>query len=271
MVTKATESSADAKDIVIKAYQKLLEAKSCHISVDSVTTLSRQGYFSRVHDNEEIDLFLKPLLSKKIIKVALDFPGTKSNMDMEQYVEESNDRYTVYTKDHDLWKSQSLPRFDPLRLHTGGVEIISKATLLREDTDSTTFKVVSDASGLQKTIGSSLAMLGIQQVHLTTEQLKPLGDISYIVTIDKKTMTIARIENDLSAMSAILGDVLADSKDIPEAQKQLVLEIFRSVKANLSVAFSQLNSVKRFSIPAEAKAVSPDTPGQQQTDNLPIE
>lgn len=250
-----SRSKVDAKEAVTKAYEKLNSLENYHLSMDVSSSMLLQNQNVNTVMKGEMDIQKKPLLCKNILHIVSEMGAQKSEQTIEQYMEESGDQFIVYAHMNNQWMKQALPKnsYDPMEEYNNYLQAITKATLKSEDANARVFEVVASGSIMQEQIQKKMAAMGLQPANDVDEMFKDIGDLTYTVTVDKKTETISKIDIDISDVLAQIGKNMAEAKGVPEGQKKFIKDAFGSIKVKSSVTLSQFNSVDKIIVPDEAK------------------
>jgi hypothetical protein len=256
--SSAMAAQADPKETVVQAYQKLLSLKSYHMNMDTTNSMSVQGKFIYTVMNGDLDIQANPLLCKSNMNITIDIGSKEFNKKLVQYIEESGDKIIVYSYMNNQWIKQSLPKgsYNPLSEYENYIKGIKSVTIKEDNADSTIFEVVAKGSYLKENIKQNLASMGMAKMELTDDFLKDLDDLTYSVTIDKNTGTISKMEIDLSDFMSKFGNNLVDSMQVPDQKKNIMKEMFSSMKIVMNITLSQFDSVEKFTIPQEVKEPS---------------
>jgi hypothetical protein len=252
-VSCAAAKQATPKETVIQAYQKILNLKNYHMTIDTTSSIAVQGKNVKTVMNGELDIEESPLLCKSNMNVTIDTELEKVTKTMVQYIGESGDNLIVYSKKNNQWVKQSLAKgsYNPRSEYDDYVKGIKKVIITRDDAKFTVFEVVVRGSSLKEDMKRSIASLGIAKVELADDFLKDLSDVTYYITIDKNTGTITQMEMDLSSLMSKFGNDFTDSMKIPTEKKKAIKDTFSSMKIVTNITFSQFGTVEKISVPQD--------------------
>lgn len=245
----------DAKEMVVTAYQKMLDFNNYHMALDSTATMSVQGKNIRMAMTGGFDMQNKPILSKGDMNIHVYTDSKTLDKSFVQYIEESGNQIIIYSNADQSWMKQSFPKetVDPLHDYESYIKAIKSADVESDDGNSTVIHVVASGEVLRNTLKQKMAIMGMNKLVVSDDFLTGIQDISYSVTIDKSTGTISASHMDLSDFIAQFGTHMADKMNTTDKQKQAMLEMFQSMKFIIDVTFSQVNSAPDVVIPQDVK------------------
>lgn len=208
----------------------------------------------------KITAFQKPMKMKMAMEATI--PGMTEKMNIVQYMVEQDQKVFLYQQIGDQWqklviddpamaKMMTMDPRDNLRLF---MDNLIKAEILGEEKigERNTVKIDLVASGkifdeiLKETAGQSL---GIGDDFLSSDILSKIGDMKYIMWIDKTTLDTVKCQMDLTENMKNLGNALAAKEDAPAELK----EVFQNIEMSMEYMVTNQNSAQDFSIPDEAK------------------
>lgn len=263
MVVSICSASAapnnDSKEYVIQAYEKLNKLNSYHITLATVTSAQMQGQSMNIIMNGEADYQVKPVLFKNVMAMTMDVNSQKNEQIIEQYMEQIGNQLVIYTKVDGKWVKQIMPYYDPLGEYNNYFKSIKNVKQLHETSDDRVFEVVISGKYLQENIKRIMASTGTAKVELPADLFNNLGDFTFDVAINKETDSVSKVTIDMSNFMAQLGKNIAELKEIPNNQKDMVRAMFNNMKMTTAVTFSRPNNAEKIVIPQEAKA-----------DNVPV-
>jgi len=248
-------AKATPKETVSQAYQKLASLRNYHMTLNVATSMMTTGINMNYVVKSELDIQQNPMMCKNNMSTSLEIGSPKNEQTITQYIEEVGDNITIYSQINNKWSKQSMPKgdYNPLSEYDNYMQAITSVTQKSEDANATVFEVIADGHALKDNLQQQLSKINIKQTLLTDEILNNLGDLHYTVTIDKKNGSISNIDMDLSTFISSLGNALTRSQDIPDAQKQMIKDIFTNMNMTSNVSLSQFNRVEKISIPEAAK------------------
>lgn len=257
--TAPLTTEKDAREIVTKAYQNFHKLQNYHMTIDAVTSFAFQGHHINVVTKGEGDAQLKrPMLIKNtmIMTMTMDDGVKKNEQKMEQYAEEVGDQWVVYTKFNDQWVKQLMPNFNQLHEYDNYFTSMTRVTPMGETDDSKVFAVTVDGRDLKENMERVLTAIGMQKIKLTDDLFKNVDDITYTITIDKKSAMVSKMEVDLSKLVASIGRNLVATSAVPAEQKPILAELFENMQSVTTISFSQFNKAEKITIPEKVKTES---------------
>ncbi len=257
----AAAAALDDKAVVTEAYQKMRDFKSYHMTVDTVMSLRGANVAVGSNVKGEIDILTKPMLAKTALDVVTNVESAQgnktTNQTMLQYVEETKSGVYLYTQVDKQWKKQLIKKgaYDPLEEYEKYSQGIERVEKVSEDENYATFNVVIKGSYMKDALARQMPSLGLEKMNLSAEMLNRVGDVAYLLTLEKKSGVVSALEMDLSSFIAELGNSIADTVDAPAEKKAELRELFGNVHMTVHVAFSRFDAVEKFSLPAELKTL----------------
>ena len=241
----------DAKEVVIAACQKLDRVKSYHLTFEATTSLPKQGKTVSMIIKAECDVKTKPMMFKNIVTITTDLDPNNERKFVE-YIEESGDRFVVYSRINDRWIKEYVPKFGLLDKYNNYFKAIKSAALVSESADFAVYEIVIDGSYLRDNIRRSIGNAGVENPILPEVIFKDIGDITYTLTIDKTTSMISKIEIDFSDLFSKICNNTTEVMDMPAEQKIKLREFFNNAKFIMTAAISQINGIDEIEIPQAA-------------------
>lgn len=263
-------ADTDYRDIFTKANQKLLKAKSYHMTIETSMSASLQGKSISFVASGETAVQAKPILMKSTVTTTMEITGKKTQLTIVQYFEEAEDKLILYSNHNNQWSKMVIPNYNPHRSYEDLFKGITKVTLVRETDDTLVLDTTVNGSYLQNNIENAMATPGIQKAKLPDGLFKNLGDFKFTTVIDKKTQHITKMHIDMSDMMKTVGNNIAESLEMPEDKKLSFIEFFSGVKFVMNISFSRFNKADAVTIPKEARnaVLTPSSP-PAQPDPLP--
>ncbi|MBU2702584.1 hypothetical protein Ga0466249_003718 [Sporomusaceae bacterium BoRhaA] len=255
MYSLVAAAPQDAKEMVVTAYQKMLNFNNYHMALDSTATMSVQGKNIRMAMEGGFDIQAKPMLSKGDMNIRVYTDSKTLDKNLVQYIEESGNQIIIYSNVDNSWIKQSFPKesVDSLRDYGSYIKAIKSAEIESDDDNSTVIRVVASGEVLKNTLKQKMALMGMNKLVVSDDFLADIQDLSYSITIDKSTGNISASHMDLSDFMAQFGTHMADKMKTTEKQKQAITEMFQNMKFIMDVTFSQYNSAPDVVIPQDVK------------------
>ncbi|MGL5514859.1 MAG: DUF6612 family protein, partial [Sporomusa sp.] len=185
-----------------------------------------------------------------------------------QYLEQTGNEFVSYTFANNQWVKRliTMPRFDQRDAYDAygqsiknvtpleeTADSIKSVTPLAETADSIIVDVIVDGEIWKKTSERIIAVADMRSAKLMAKLFNDLGDITYRMTINKETDTVAKIDMDLSDSMVKIGRSFTESSQLPAADKVAINEVLDNMKVFMSIDFSQFNQLPAIVIPQEAK------------------
>lgn len=249
-----------AQQIVQESFDKWYQLNNYDMDMATKMKISAGQDVMDMSMTGKITAFQKPLKMKMVMDVAI--PGMDQKMKMEQYMVQEDQKMIIYQLVHGLWqkvviddpslaKMSSMDPRDSLKLF---MDNLTKAEILGEEKigDRTTVKVDLIASGkifeqiLKDTAGNTL---GIGNDVINPDVFSKIGDMRYMIWIDKVTLETVKCQMDLSENMKNLGNALVADPKVPSEMK----EVFSNMEMSMEYTVSNQNKAQDFSIPEEAK------------------
>lgn len=255
MYSLVAAAPQDAKEMVVTAYQKMLNFNNYHMTLDSTATMSVQGKNIRMAMEGGFDIQAKPMLSKGDMNIRVYTDSKTLDKNLVQYIEESGNQIIIYSNADNSWIKQSFPKesVDSLRDYESYIKAIKSADIESDDDNSTVIRVVASGEVLKNTLKQKMALMGMNKLVVSDDFLADIQDLSYSITIDKSTGNISASHMDLSDFMAQFGTHMADKMKTTEKQKQAITEMFQNMKFIMDVTFSQYNSAPAVVIPQDVR------------------
>lgn len=246
-------TNAGYKELVVTAYENLLALKSYHMTMETTGSLSFQGQTMNFTMNGECDTQIKPMMAKNVMTITIDAASPKTEQKIVQYIEEAKGRFAIYSNADGHWEKQSLPYYNPLEEYANYSKAIISVTPIAEKADSVVLAVTMDGSYVKENLERAMNSTNMKQVGISTEIFKNLGDYTYQVTINKETVTISKIELDMSSILAAVGNNMANGREVPAEQQAIIRAMFTNTRLVTTVFFSKFNCVDKIVIPNEVR------------------
>ncbi|HHV65618.1 MAG TPA: hypothetical protein GXX46_11225 [Peptococcaceae bacterium] len=248
--------------IVEESFAKWYELDSYDLDLNSQIKMSLGQQVMDMSMTGTISAFQNPLKMKMVMDVAI--PGMNEKVAMEQYMVEEEQKVIIYQQVQGMWQKMTiddpamleLMSMDPRENLKLFMDNLTEAEILGEETigDKVTVKIKIVASGkifediFQDMAGTSL---GISDDIFDTELLSQLGDMEYLIWIEKSTLETVKCQMDLTETMRNLGSALAAKISEPEMAE--LQELFSTMEMSLEYTVFNQNNVQDFTIPEEAK------------------
>jgi len=277
----APMTSVECRELVGKAYQKLGMMENYHMTMGLIMSTSFQDKKVNMMATGECDFQAKPLRMKNVMTMTVNADAKVDEQEVVQYLEQTSNGFVIYTFANNQWvkRLMTMPRFDQrdeyeaygesiknvtpleetadlIKSVTPLVETadsIQSVTPVEETADSIIVDVIVDGEIWKKTSERISAFADMRSAKLMAGLVNELGEITYRMTINKKTAAVAKIDLDLSDSMIKIGRSFTESRRLPAAEKVAINEVLDNMKVFMSIDFSQFNQLPAIVIPQAAK------------------
>lgn len=259
--TKDLTKGKTAEQIVEESFAKWYKLSNYNLDLNSKIKIATGDTDMDIGMQGKMTVFQNPLKIKMIIDAKI--PGFDEKMQMEQYmIQEDEQRVAIYQHMNDQWQKMTIddPQFtrmmnmdprDNLKLF---IDNLKKAEILGEEKigEKNTVKIDLVASGeiftelLKNTAGNNL---GFSADMFNPELLTKIGDIKYLIWVDKATLDTVKCQLDMTENMKNLGNALAEDQNIPAEVK----DAFQNMEIVMEYTVKNQDKAQDFSIPEEAK------------------
>lgn len=262
-------AEVDAVPYIKTVYEKMLTLKNYHanIAIDIKTALMN------VAVNNSSDIEVKPMQYKSELQFTMtDVTNRSTSSKMTQYMEQVDNQLITYSEMDGKWSKQTLPYIDKKNIATYDIttcmKLIKKAVVTNENDSEKTIQVTMDNKVLKEMTVDILKQSGKEYKEYTAfieTIFSALGDINYIINVDKTTNTVTHLHADLSEATQKSVLAMINQSTIPDKSKTQLKDIFNNATVVLDCDYSNFNQVSPIEIPQEVK----DT-AVEQTVNPPV-
>lgn len=204
-------------------------------------------------------IFQNPMKMKMVMETTV--PGINQKMTLEQYMVQAEQKMTIYQNIENNWQKMTID--DPAMMEMMSIDPrdnlklfmdnLVSAEILGEEKigDKDTLKIKLVASGdvfkqvFQDTAGSTL---GVGNELLNGDIISQIGDMAYIIWVDKVTLDTLKCQMDLTENMRNLGKALAEDPNTPSELE----EVFANVEMFMEYTVLNHNNAQDFSLPEEA-------------------
>lgn len=257
-VSIASAASTDrAKELVATTQRTMELAKNYHATIAFDTTMTVQGKNIQTKVNGDMDMFVNPLLAKTKMDMSFLINDKEKSATILQYMEQSGSQALIYSCVDGKWQKQSVPigTVNPTQGYENYLKQIKSATIVSENQDSVVIEAVIDGKYLKETLQKNTGSLEFAKfTTFADDLLRSIGDMTYTITINKKTMTVSEMYMDLSEPLQRFGLILVDGAAMPDDKKEQLREMFRNIQMHMRMTMTQYNEIKPFTIPDEARS-----------------
>lgn len=264
-----------AQQIVQESFDKWYQLKNYDMDTTTKMKLSMGQDVMDMSMSGKITLFQKPIKMKMLMDIAI--PGMNEKMTLEQYMVEENQKVIIYQHIQGQWQKMvvddpammNMMNMDPRDNLKLFMDNLTKAEILGEELigDKNTLKIDLIASSkifeqiFNESAGKSL---GINNDIFTSDLLTKIGDMKYIIWVDKATLETVKCQMDLTENMKNLGNALVDDgslRDIPNVDE--LKAVFSNMEISMEYTVLNQNTAQDFTIPEDAKNAKEVSMGNQ--------
>ncbi|HWR39434.1 MAG TPA: DUF6612 family protein [Patescibacteria group bacterium] len=261
-VSAAPAAATDLKTLVTRSQSKMLALQNYHMTLQTTIASAVQGQDFRTLTTGEFDLQQKPLLVQGDLTVSVNFAGKAFNQSVSQYMEESGNQLTVYSKVNETWTRQQMPfKYNPVQDYQDYIGAIKSLAVKSETDQQLVLEVVATGDAIKERLARSFDSMNAffpAGFKRPPDFFANIGDMAYTMTIDKKSGLVLEMNIDVSNLMSSVGVTLVESMEtLPAEQKQVLAKIFTQMKMTTTISFSQFNTTDPVIIPEEARNPAP--------------
>lgn len=247
----------DAAPYIKTVYEKMLTLKNYHanIAIDIKTTLMN------VAVNNSSDIEVNPMKYKSELDFTMtDVTNRSVNSKMTQYMEQVDNQLITYSEMDGKWSKQTLPYIDKKNSAaydiTTCMKLIKKAVVTNDNDNEKIILVTMDNKVLKEMTMDILKQSGKEYKEYTASIetiFNALGDINYVINVDKTNNTVTHLHVDLSEATQKSVLAMINQATIPEKSKTQLKDMFSNATVVLDCDYSNFNQVSPIEIPQEVK------------------
>jgi hypothetical protein len=250
-------TEVDAIPYMKTVYEKMLALENYHADI----AVHIQTSLMSVTVNNSSDIEVNPVRYKNDLQFTMmDSAHRSVKSNITQYMEQVDNHLISYTEMDGKWVKQTLPYINK---KTGSatdvadcMKLIKKAVVSSETDTEKVMTVTMDNKVLKEMTMDILKQSGKEYkdyVAFAETIFNSLGEISYVLNIDKTTNTVTHLTVDLSDTTQKSVLVILDQSTIPEKEKAQLKNLFSNAKVTLDCDYSNFNQVNPIEIPQEVK------------------
>ncbi|MFZ7104347.1 MAG: DUF6612 family protein [Peptococcaceae bacterium] len=259
--TKDLTKGKTAEEIIAGSYEKMAEVENydMDLEMNMKMQLPDQNPFD-ITMQGKATIFQKPLMMKMVMD--MNDPQTGNPINMEQYMEQGEEGINVYQKVEDQWFKMSINdpalaemmNMDPTKNIDLFLDNLKEAKVLGEEKvgeqETVQIELVA-SSAIYDELMQQMPGLNMNQPNLSfgPEVLSKMGDMKYIIWVDKTTLNMVKTSMDLTENIRNLGQALTGSEQLPPE----LAEMFGGMEMSASYEINNLNGAEQIVIPEEAK------------------
>jgi hypothetical protein len=260
--TKDLTKDKSAREIVEGTYQKSAEIQNYDMNLEMQMKMTIPG-------EEPIDMnitgtatfFQNPMKMKMVME--MPNPENGETMEMVQYMEATETGMIIYQNVQDQWFKMSIEdpamneimNMDPKQNIELFMKHLKEANILADnekvgEKDAVKIELVASSEIYNEIINQMPGMeLTPADLPLGPEIFGKMGDIKYIIWVDKTTLDVIKTSMDLTDNIRNIGEALVESGDFPPE----MAEIFKGMEMSATYEMLNINAAEPFEIPEEAK------------------
>jgi hypothetical protein len=251
-----------AEKIVEESFDKWYQLNNYDMDMTSKMKMSLGQDVMDISMSGKATIFQKPMKMKMVMDLTM--PNMDEKMTIEQYMVEENQKVIVYQQVGDQWqkvtvddpamaKMMAMDPRDNLKLF---MDNLTKAEFLGEEKigEMNTVKIDIIASSkifeqvFQETAGNTL---GIDNGLINKDILSKIGDMEYLIWINKATLETVKCQMVLTENMKNLGNALVEDGNLPDINE--LKEVFANMEISMEYTVLNQNKAQDFTIPEEAK------------------
>ncbi|MDF2565802.1 MAG: hypothetical protein K0Q53_2206 [Massilibacillus sp.] len=265
----ASVTEVDATQNMKAVYEKMLALENYHADI----AINIQTSLMNVTVNNSSDIEVNPMRYKNDLQFAMmDTAHRSVKSNISQYMEQVDNQLISYTETDGKWVKQTLPYINKKNVPADDVatcmKLIKKAVVSGETDTEKVMTVTMDNKVLKEMTMDILKQSGKEYkdyIAFTETIFNSLGEISYIINVDKNTNMVTHLKVDLSDATQKSVLAILNQSAIPEKEKAQLKSLFSNAKVTMDCDYSNFNQVSPIEIPQEAKENA-----LEQTANQPI-
>ena len=246
-------TEVDAAPYIKTVYEKMLTLKNYHADI----AINIKTDLVNVAVNNSSDIEVKPMQYKSELQFTMtDVTNRSTSSKMTQYMEQGDNQLITYSEMDGKWSKQTFPYVDKKNSATYGMKLIKKAVVTNENDNEKIIQVTMDNKVLKEMTVDILKQSGKEYKEYTAfieTIFSALGDINYIINVDKNTNTVTHLHIDLSEATQKSVLAMINQSTIPEKSKTQLKDMFSNATVVLDCDYSNFNQVSPIEIPQEVK------------------
>lgn len=258
--SKDLTKGKSAEEIIKESYQKMAETKNYDMNLEMQMKM-------QVPNQEAIDMtitgkatiFQDPMLMKMIMTT--ENPETGEPMDIEQYMEATEKGLLIYQHVENNWFKMVIEdpamaemlNMDPSKNIKIFLDNLKEAKILGTEKSGEKELVKIElvaSSAIYDELTQQMPGMDLNQaMPFNPELLSKMGDMKYIIWLDKTTLDMVKTSMDLTENIQNLGKALGEQGQFPKE----ISEMFTGMEMSVSYEMMNLNKAEAIVIPEEAK------------------
>lgn len=252
----------DARGYLEDVYADAMKFQSMHVdvAVDLKTALGN------ISSSSKIDLINTPVLLGKIDTniVMHGFQGKSTQIAINQYINQVDDKLVSYTKFDDKWEKNTVPYKAEQYLVNSkeSMNYIKSVKIQDQSAENIALEVSIDmvqvrrsvAEGLKVAINNTNNPKGMdtkQFIKVLDEVLEAMGNVTYTVTVNKAKKQIVNVHADWSKPAQNAAKIIVKQMPLTIEEQSLCQNFATNINLIIQEDISQYNNVKDFTIPED--------------------
>ena len=259
--TKDLTQGKTAQEIIEESYARQLSIENYDLDLAMDMKMPMpEGESIAITMTGKATVFQKPLQIKMVVEMGN--PETAEPIVIEQYIEGTEQGLNMYEHVEGQWFKMTLNdsalaetmKIDPTQNMDLFLKHLKEANIIGEEKlrEKTTVKIEMVASSemynelMEQIPGINLNQPGME---LTSDFLSKMGDIKYIVWVDKATLNIVKTSMDLTENMQNMGKVLVEQGQMPREMAGM----FTGMEMSMTYEILSINQAEAIVLPEEAK------------------
>lgn len=259
--TKDLTQGKSAQEIIEESYEKQLNIENydMDLAMDMKMPMP-EGEIMAIAMTGKATVFQKPMQMKLVVEITN--PETSEPVVIEQYMEATEQGINIYEYVEEQWFKKVLNdpalaetmNMDPTQNVELFLKYLKETNIIGEEKlgQRDTLKIELVASSemynelMEQIPGMNLNQPGME---ITPDFLSQMGDMKYIVWVDKTTLDIVKTSMDLTENMQNMGKALIEQGLIPAE----LAEMFSNMEMSMTYEILNINKAEPIVIPEEAK------------------
>ncbi|NMA00983.1 MAG: hypothetical protein GX923_00285 [Clostridia bacterium] len=259
--TKDLTQGKSAQEIIEESYEKQLNIENydMDLAMDMKMPMP-EGEIMAIAMTGKATVFQKPMQMKLVVEITN--PETSEPVVIEQYMEATEQGINIYEYVEEQWFKIVLNdpalaetmNMDPTQNVELFLKYLKETNIIGEEKlgQRDTLKIELVASSemynelMEQIPGMNLNQPGME---ITPDFLSQMGDMKYIVWVDKTTLDIVKTSMDLTENMQNMGKALIEQGLIPAE----LAEMFSNMEMSMTYEILNINKAEPIVIPEEAK------------------
>jgi outer membrane lipoprotein-sorting protein len=259
--TKDLTQGKSAQEIIEESYEKQLNIENydMDLAMDMKMPMP-EGEIMAIAMTGKATVFQKPMQMKLVVEITN--PETSEPVVIEQYMEATEQGINIYEYVEEQWFKIVLNdpalaetmNMDPTQNVELFLKYLKETNIIGEEKlgQRDTLKIELVASSemynelMEQIPGMNLNQPGME---FTPDFLSQMGDMKYIVWVDKTTLDIVKTSMDLTENMQNMGKALIEQGLIPAE----LAEMFSNMEMSMTYEILNINKAEPIVIPEEAK------------------